>query len=187
MLPLRPLKELWRSGPNQSSPCPSTLTGTGLWLWLSAANEHCFAIVRATRRLKTSLTTIPLTPPSGLLRTVQTTQSKNLQSCGRDMTSRQEGGDLTQQFRVSLGLKNKLQVFASHPGPGAAPRLALLKFTQKTSRSNSDGLGGTQSHQIRIKWLPQCGGSACRRAWCATDNSPIMANFSALAAFTSGW
>ena len=88
--------------------------------------------------------------PVRLVESSQTTQFENLQSCGRDMTSRQEGGDLAQQLRISLGLKKRLQVFASHP------------VWRSSSSHEFEWPRGNQSHRFRIGWLPRCGGSACR-------------------------
>ena len=81
-------------------------------------------------------------------------------------------------------------------GPGATPRLALLKLRQKVSSSRSNGRAGVIVIILRRR-LPcrsACWVSLCvqrvpvpwRNPAHAADSSPIMVNFSALAALPSG-
>ena len=80
----------------------------------SADDAHCFAIVRATSLRRTSLTTIPLTPPSAFFKAVTLPNRRTCRTVGGTCAPGKEVRNLAQQRGIPVRLQQWLQVFASH-------------------------------------------------------------------------
>ena len=102
----------------------------------------CFAIVLETNLLITSPTTIPLTPPSGLLNAV--IRPKRMVSMISSGTFPTASSELTWTNKSdSTSLSRTSHRWFIPDGPGATPRLAFLKQMRSSNGSNSNGLRGS--------------------------------------------
>ena len=79
----------------------------------SAATAHCFAIVLATIRRNTSLTTNPPNPPCGFFRS-SASHLQNLNGHREHTTCGHERCDKAQETCVPVRLQKKLEVFTNH-------------------------------------------------------------------------
>ena len=166
MLQLRPLKELWRSGPGQSAfegrvthirsqPVSSTRTGTGLWLLLPALQ-----LCERPDKSQDVTHHNPFDSPVRLVESSPTTQSENLQSFGRDMTS-PRGRRLGTTIPHLLRTQEKVaSVRKSSRKVRGQPLVWCSSIHTENIVVEFERPRGNQSHQFRIGWLPRCGGCA---------------------------